>query len=69
MHGRIRATGSLFSRPRMHAWLVGSVSGLLAYTVSTVSNLVVRNLPLYCVNKNLIRESSKKVNLNTHEHY
>ena len=53
MHGRLRATASLFSRPRMHAWLVGSVSGLLVYTVSTVSNLVVPNLPLYCVKKKL----------------
>ena len=69
MHGRIRATASLFSRPRMHAWLVRSVSGLLVNTVSTVFNLVVPNLPLYCVNKTFVRESSKKVNLNTHEHY
>lgn len=45
MHGRIRATAS------MHAWLVGSVSGLLVNTVSTVFNLVVPNLPLYCVKK------------------
>ena len=41
MHGLMRATASLFSRPRMHAWLVGSVSGLLVNTVSTVFNLVV----------------------------
>lgn len=60
MHGRIRATASLSSRPRMYSWLVGSVSGLLVNTVSTVFNLVVPNLPLYCVKKKPPLESRRK---------